>query len=156
VTIPPEERDKELGDKLVAEYPGILAWMIFGCREWRKIGLAPPSAVRSATDAYLESEDKMKLWMEDCCLLGPNYWTANRLLFRIYKEWCEASGERVVSMRKFSDDLDAAGFKREKQNHERGFAGLTIYKDNTDSEYIWKGKHPNEDRPRHEEKGFDI
>jgi putative DNA primase/helicase len=158
VTIPHEERDTELGNKLIAEYPGILAWMIQGCREWKIIGLAPPEAVKEATANYLESEDKMKLWIDDCCNLGPNYWTENRLLFRCYKEWCEASGERVLSMRKFSDDLDAAGFKRAKRSSQggRGFLGLTIYRDEAGQQQIWKGKNPSEDRPRHEEKFQDI
>jgi putative DNA primase/helicase len=156
VTIKPEERDTELGNKLISEYPGILAWMIKGCLDWQKRGLAQPDAVKEATDTYLEREDKLKLWMEDCCNLGPNYWTENRLLFRVYKEWCEASGERVVSMRKFSDDLDVAGFKREKRSKGRGFLGLTIYR-NPDANWdqlqqVWAGKHPNEDRPRQDEK----
>ena len=30
-------------EKLKAEWPGILAWMIEGCLEWQKEGLRPPS-----------------------------------------------------------------------------------------------------------------
>ena len=36
VTIPPEERDRQLGDKLKAEWPGILQWMIDGCLQWQQ------------------------------------------------------------------------------------------------------------------------
>src|SRR5262249_36928820 len=56
VVIPPEQRDKSLGDRLRSEWPGILAWMIDGCIEWQRCGLAPPEAVTSATAAYLEAE----------------------------------------------------------------------------------------------------
>jgi putative DNA primase/helicase len=45
VTIPPEERDSDLADKLKAEWPGILAWMIEGCVEWQAECLRPPAAV---------------------------------------------------------------------------------------------------------------
>ena len=38
VTIPAEERDVELAEKLKAEWPGILAWMIKGCLEWQAKG----------------------------------------------------------------------------------------------------------------------
>jgi putative DNA primase/helicase len=34
VTIPPEERDETLPEKLKSELPGILAWMITGCTDW--------------------------------------------------------------------------------------------------------------------------
>jgi putative DNA primase/helicase len=44
VTIPPDERDLKLADKLKPEWPGILQWMIDGCLEWQRIGLAPMSA----------------------------------------------------------------------------------------------------------------
>jgi hypothetical protein len=39
VTIPPEERDKDLANKLRAEWPGILNWAIEGCLKWQAEGL---------------------------------------------------------------------------------------------------------------------
>ena len=44
VTIPPEERDADLAEKLKAEWPGILAWLVEGCLEWQTEGLRPPTA----------------------------------------------------------------------------------------------------------------
>ena len=41
MTIPSEERDPELSDKLPAEWGGILQWMIDGCGEWLDCGLNP-------------------------------------------------------------------------------------------------------------------
>ena len=54
VTIPPEKRDLDLAEKLKAEWPAILQWGVEGCKQWQKIGLAPPKAVTDATNAYLE------------------------------------------------------------------------------------------------------
>ena len=45
ITIPPEEQDKRLADKLIAELPGSPQWAMQGCMEWGKIGLAPPASV---------------------------------------------------------------------------------------------------------------
>ena len=42
VTIPPEERDPKLAEKLKAEWPGILQWMIEGCLEWQRTGSPRP------------------------------------------------------------------------------------------------------------------
>jgi putative DNA primase/helicase len=44
VTIPPEERDGELTEKLRAEWPGILSWMIAGALEWQAGGLRPTAS----------------------------------------------------------------------------------------------------------------
>ena len=45
----PENPDKELKDKLRAEYPAILRWMIDGCLDWQKNGLVRPAVVKEAT-----------------------------------------------------------------------------------------------------------
>jgi putative DNA primase/helicase len=39
ITIPPEERDPDLAEKLKDERPAILAWLIEGCLEWQTVGL---------------------------------------------------------------------------------------------------------------------
>jgi putative DNA primase/helicase len=74
VTIPPEERDSDLADKLKAEWPGILAWMIEGCVEWQAECLRPPAAVVEATDAYLTAEDAMAAWLDEKCERDQNAW----------------------------------------------------------------------------------
>ncbi|MBC6714265.1 phage/plasmid primase, P4 family [Treponema sp. Marseille-Q3903] len=53
VTIPPEQRDKKLTEKLIAENSGILNWLIQGYAMWRKEGLGEePKAVREANNEY--------------------------------------------------------------------------------------------------------
>jgi putative DNA primase/helicase len=51
VTIPPDERDGALPEKLKAELPGIMQWMINGCVDWQERTLAPPEVVATATAA---------------------------------------------------------------------------------------------------------
>ena len=101
VTIPPEERDKELGEKLKAEWPGILAWMIEGCMAWQRQGLDPPEAIRKATAAYLESEDALAAWIEECCIRNPNAWETKAALFSSWKAWADKSGELAGSSKRF-------------------------------------------------------
>ena len=48
--IPTEERDPNLRDKLKAEWPGILRWIIEGCLAWQRQGLFAPAAVRDKRD----------------------------------------------------------------------------------------------------------
>jgi putative DNA primase/helicase len=67
VTIPEAERDDKLSEKLAAEYPGILRWMLEGCVAWQREGLAPPARVTGATAEYLAAEDLIQTWMDECC-----------------------------------------------------------------------------------------
>ena len=81
VTIPAEERDSGLTEKLKAEWPGILAWLIDGCLEWQAKGLCPPKAVLEATEAYLSAEDAIASWIDDKCEVDAKAWTSSSDLF---------------------------------------------------------------------------
>jgi len=133
VTIPAPERDQRLAEKLAAEWPGILHWMIEGCRSWRSEGLNAPEAVRAATAAYLEAEDPMVSWIEDAGEADAGTWESTQALFKSWKSWAERTGEYAGKMRKFSQRLEDRGerFGIRKQRNvagQRGFVGLRVTK----------------------------
>ena len=70
----PKTLDKHLEEKLKAEYPAILRWMIEGCLDWRKHGLLRPDRVQEATAAYFDAQDLFGRWIEACCETGPGSW----------------------------------------------------------------------------------
>jgi putative DNA primase/helicase len=89
VQIPPEDRDPSLAEKLKAEWPAILRWMIDGCLEWQRIGLAPPKIVTEATEQYFGDQDMIKQWLEDRTEDGgPFAFTPRAQLFASWKNWC--------------------------------------------------------------------
>ena len=102
VTIPQEERDPSLTEKLRAEFPGILAWAIRGCLEWQEHGLNPPAIVRIATADYLAGEDTIGRWLEEDCLEDEAIWTPSASLFSDYKAWCERTGEKPTSPKRLA------------------------------------------------------
>jgi putative DNA primase/helicase len=108
VTIPPGERDEHLPEKLKSELLGILAWMIEGCLDWQETGLAPPESVTAATAQYLEAEDAIAAWIEDCATRDPSAFATNAALFASFSEWAEKSGEYVGSRKRFSQNLEFA------------------------------------------------
>jgi putative DNA primase/helicase len=59
VTIPKAERDPDLFEKLKAQWPGILRWMIEGCLAWQREGLNPPPVVTGAT----EDTWRQRIWL---------------------------------------------------------------------------------------------
>jgi putative DNA primase/helicase len=126
VTIPEKERDPGLGEKLQKELPGILAWMIAGCMAWQKQGLAPPKVVTDATAAYLEAEDALAAWFEDCCEREPRAFASRDALFRSWTEWAGLNGEQAGSNKRFIAILESRNFEPHKRDGQRGFIGLKL------------------------------
>ncbi|MDO4507454.1 MAG: phage/plasmid primase, P4 family, partial [Spirochaetales bacterium] len=52
VTIPQEQRDKDLPNKLLAENSGIFNWLLRGYDMWKKEGLLEPEAIKNANEEY--------------------------------------------------------------------------------------------------------
>jgi putative DNA primase/helicase len=126
VIIPDNEKDLELGEKLKREWSGILQWMIEGCLAWQKGGLNPPPVVTNATKDYLEAEDAIQAWLDECCIIDSSKWTAVGDLFDLWKRWTEANGEFTGSARRFSQSLVDRGFEPVRRD-KRGFLGLTTH-----------------------------
>ena len=126
VVIPPRERDKNLGDRLRTEWPGILAWMIDGCIEWQERGLSPPKAVVDATAAYLDAEDAMAAWLDEVGTHDLEAWEPTKTLFASWKEWTDNAGEYAGTMKRFVQNLETRGLVPERKKHARGFRGFHI------------------------------
>ena len=129
VTIPAEERDLELGDKLKAEWRGILQWMLDGCVDWQERGLAPPEVVTAATAAYLDAQDSIAAWLDECCERDPNAWERSQTLFTRWKAWAERSGQFVGDIKTFRDRLDGRDgieFRKQPTTKRAGFQGVRL------------------------------
>ena len=85
VRIPSAERDLKLADKLKAEWPAILRWILNGCLEWQRHGLVVPTIVHDATDRYLCEQDSVEQWLDDSVERDANAFTASRVLFASWK-----------------------------------------------------------------------
>lgn len=129
VTIPEDERDPELVDKLCAELPGILNWALEGLRDWREHGLQPPEAVRAATEEYRTDMDVLRAWIDECCALDAGAWAASRELYDSYQKWARENTQWVMSRQKFGRRMKER-FQQERRgggsHKERGFRGLTV------------------------------
>ena len=126
ITIPTEERDPDLTEKLKAEWPGILQWLIEGCLEWQTAGLRPPKAVTEATDAYLAAEDAIAAWLDEKCEGDQNAWASSGELFASWSGWATTAGELPGSSKRLTQALESRGFVRHKMNRGQGFSGLRI------------------------------
>jgi phage/plasmid-associated DNA primase len=122
ITVP----DEDLPDKLRAEWPGILAWMIDGCRQWLETGLNPPSVVQAATETYLSEEDTFAQWVEESCITGKGQWGIGAQLWESWQKWSTANNERPGSRKGFTEAMAAHGYPKDKSQGVRGYAGITL------------------------------
>jgi putative DNA primase/helicase len=126
VTIPTDKRDLQLSEKLKKEWPGILSWMIRGGLEWQASGLQPPEVVKNATTSYLEAEDTIAAWIDDCCQHDPQAWESRAALFASWSDWAKKAGEPAGSRKDFVGNLADRGYPYKRKHAGRGVYGLKI------------------------------
>src|SRR3954447_5233996 len=111
--IPAEERDKDLPEKLRAEWPAILRRLIDGCLAWQREGLNPPESVRGASEDYLNAEDVLGQWLGERCVISVKIeFTAASALYTDWKEWCDGGNLPPGSGMAFWKRLEERGFSR--------------------------------------------
>jgi putative DNA primase/helicase len=121
VTIPDEEKDKALPEKLRTERPGILNWCLAGLREWQRNGLAEPDEVRQATAAYQAEQDTVARFLDEHCVLHQEAKVTVGALFDAYGKW---SGDRATTQQEFKNHVRAKGYES---------------KPGTGGYYFWRG-----------------
>ncbi|WP_237722946.1 phage/plasmid primase, P4 family [Singulisphaera acidiphila] len=133
VYIRPEERTKDLDKILIAEEgPGILAWLVKGCLEWQRIGLADPAAIVKATEGYRAEMDHIGDYLgERCDCPEPKHLreasrTLASTLFHDYLEWAKGNGVEPLDQRKFGSEMTKRGFKSDKSNGKCWRYGLSV------------------------------
>lgn len=122
--------DPELPEKLRAEWSGILSWLIMGCLDWQANGLAIPTVMDAATQAYFDAEDTFAQWLTDCCETGPEFADTSDNLWQSWSHYAYGLGEDPGTKKgTFAETLSQRGFRSaEKVGRERkrGYKGLQV------------------------------
>ncbi len=91
----------------------ILAWLVKGCLEWQKVGLAPPKDVIAATQAYRDSQDVLFEFLAESCVIqtGATVYMAD--VYKAYRAWCEENDEKhPLGKMTFNSRLQEKGFTK--------------------------------------------
>jgi putative DNA primase/helicase len=126
----PKTPDKELEEKLLAEAPGILQWMIGGCLDWLANSLVKPTSVNTATDDYFADQDLFAQWLEECCECEPgNNWKSatSTELFKSWKEYAVAASEEPGSQKSFAGRIGRHGFIAKRTLKARTYLGIRLF-----------------------------
>jgi putative DNA primase/helicase len=127
----PAAPDRELEQKLRAEWPGILRWMIDGCLDWQANGLTSPQSVNEATESYFSEQDTFGHWLEEECAADApgvvsSKATATSLLFATWRVYAQNAGEDPGSVKTFVEAMRRKGFEQYRSKRSRGFKGVAL------------------------------
>jgi putative DNA primase/helicase len=141
-------QDPKLPEKLRAEMPGVLAWMVEGCLEWQEHGLGEPESVREATEQYRAEMDILAAFIEDRCVVRPDVVAPATPLYKEYQMWCDDAGEKPETQKMFGMRLRERGFvsdkiKRGPHKDRKGWFGIGLRADHPDPDDPESG----DDRP---------
>jgi putative DNA primase/helicase len=128
VRIKDNEVDRSLPSKLEKEWSGVLAWLVRGCLEWQRNGLAAPKEVRDATEEYRKDEDRIGQFLTEVCRFVRSERTTNRELAREVRAWCTSQNIYALNSRDLGDRLVERGCERVAIGKDRGWRGLTVHR----------------------------
>lgn len=116
VTIPKEERDIHLPEKLRREASGILNRLLDGLRDWCDKGLSEPEDVTKATAEYRSTSDPLGRFLAVCVIPSEGDKVQSSVLHEVFEAWCKASGEKAWTNRGLSMAMDERGYHRHQSN----------------------------------------
>jgi putative DNA primase/helicase len=126
VVIPLKRRDARLPDKLATEVDAILAWLVAGHAAWREQGLADPDAVIQATADYRAESDAVARFVDERCLVGPNFHVRSSELYRTWAIWCEREGVEAGTNKAFTIALQNRGYDTRRTEVGAVWRGIAI------------------------------
>ncbi|WP_176740113.1 phage/plasmid primase, P4 family [Streptomyces sp. Ncost-T10-10d] len=132
-----DRKAENLADVLVTEEgPGILHWLVTGARHYLNgpRDLTGPTQVRTATSAYVETEDHTGRFLGECCTVDPALRAEQTQLYSSYRNWCRIQGANPISSRAFAARVrETVGIATPKKmilsNQRKFYPGIGLISD---------------------------
>jgi P4 family phage/plasmid primase-like protien len=127
-------RDNKIGERLLAELPGILNWSLRGLDRLVKRGVFTTSELGEARKAEVRLENQAHdAFIEDCVRKVPGEFTSHQLLAAIFKAWCDSNGLKPgTTMHEVSKrireihEIGSTAVRRVGGISQRGLAGIKV------------------------------
>jgi len=81
---------------------------------------------KRTTDDYLDDQDAIQRWIDECVKREPLAFTTTAKLFKSWKTWCERANHYQGTEAAFADELVEKGFERHRKEFGRGFKGIML------------------------------
>ena len=116
---------RKLAEKLKAEWPQILGWMIDGCLDVAAAG-AQPAGDRPGRDRRVSRQrGQLRAVARRLHDPDPNAWESSGDLWTVWRDWATKAGEFVGTQKAFSQKLVDHGFVAQPhpKTRARGYCG---------------------------------
>lgn len=126
--VPKGERDLTLRTRLAEPdaSSAILAWIVRGCLEWQRDGLAVPTVVEEATAAYRVEMDPFAAFFDAECVFDPSMTVGAGALRDAYTRHAEASGEKPLDTKKLAAALRDRRCEDDRTGARRFWRGVGL------------------------------
>src|SRR5690606_30084497 len=115
----PEERDHRLGEKLLAEAQGILAWAVRSAAQWYSGRLRDPETIRNSTKQYRETSHVLSCFYPGEYVHDDDGRDETQKLIRAFQAWAEEHNHgdlRRWSSRAFNGAMRERGLTIKRSN----------------------------------------
>jgi putative DNA primase/helicase len=132
VTIPPQEQDKDLHNKIIeSELSGVFNWVLDGLsRLLKQKGFSECDAAKQAVEQYRTESDSVRMFLDENELeVSPTYYTDLKVIYFEYRNYCLDDGFRPVSKSNFKKRLTSIGIPIERKNI--GYVAFIVSNKNT-------------------------
>jgi putative DNA primase/helicase len=146
------KKDTTLWEQLDNEASGIIAWLVQGCLDWQKQGLATPKKVLDDGLKYREEEDQVRLFINECCIVHKDAKVKASRLYEAYAAWCKAGNLYTLNNTNFGLQLKKKEFEKSKGMMGVIYSGLGLLDTTPPDEKHEQLQLPNEESMNSSEK----
>ena len=122
--IPKEKQTLNIFEKILEQEQEKIVLKLFQyIQYWKKNGLQVPSNLDAAKSKYVEEQDILANWLEECCEINLEESSFNKFntsftdLYITYKNWANTNAERPVSKKAFGKLLEEKKIKAKKMRN---------------------------------------
>lgn len=123
------EKDKEMPEKLAAEYDKILGWCIKGCVDYlADRDLKRPNYLKEELTNYQEDLDTVLQFTRSECYENKGKLTQKRMMYDAYTAWAKRSNLPALSEPKFKADMVKKGYNLvvSERDHGQYYDGIAL------------------------------
>lgn len=107
-SVPMEERDPDLREKLSVERDGIFMWALGGLRRLmsNSYRFSETDRTRAELVKYKVESNSALSFVEECCFVNADAECIREDLFQAYREYCHKNGLKSLSQANFNKDVE--------------------------------------------------
>jgi putative DNA primase/helicase len=127
-------RQADVIAEMVPEFPGILQVLVAAASRWYQSGsgLVVPEKAKAYTEAFLDENDKVKLWMQICCEKPEAPYSEKDWEERPFADWYQSfirsgvAGAKEWTWTRFGTQLASHGFRKRSTTKGQRYSGPTL------------------------------